>query len=90
MKIVGWVCFEFPVTTLGDLHAALREVDAAGLPDHLTVEMSWSRTMNSQVLYVSGDDTMTGELIQCGEHVGEQRFVVLLPVHKCGGSDAVS
>lgn len=84
MKVTGFWTIEFPVKRFGDLVAAVNKASEVGIPWDAEVELVWSTAQRESVLMLSPRDGVTGELIECGNHLADDRkWDVVLPVHEC-------
>lgn len=84
MRVSGFWTVEFPVKRFGDLVAAVNKANEVGVPWDAEVELAWSKEHRESVLMLSPRDGVKGELIECGNHLQDDRkWDVVLPVHVC-------
>lgn len=83
MKVTGYWSVEFPVKRFGELVVAVEQAQAAGIPWDAGVDLELLGSPREMTLILSSANQVTAELAECGNHVGERRFDVMLPLHAC-------
>lgn len=84
MKVTGFWTIEFPVARFDDLVKAVNKALEVGVPGDADVELTWDTKIRQSVLILAPQDGVEGDLIECGNHYGNDRkWDVILPVHMC-------